>query len=44
MKIHTQWQQHVEAWRESGLSQAAYCRQQGHKSQNLFSVDAACSG
>jgi hypothetical protein len=29
MKIHTQWQRHVEAWRESGLSQADYCRQQG---------------
>lgn len=28
MKIHTQWWQHVEAWRESGLSQADYCRQQ----------------
>jgi len=29
MKIHTQWRQHVKAWRESGLSQADYCRQQG---------------
>ncbi len=29
MKIHTQWRQHVEARRESGLSQADYCRQQG---------------
>ena len=29
MKIHTQWHRHVEAWRESGLSQADYCRQQG---------------
>jgi predicted alpha/beta hydrolase family esterase len=28
MKIHTQWRWHVEAWRESGLSQADYCRQQ----------------
>jgi hypothetical protein len=25
MKIHTQWRQHVEAWCESGLSQADYC-------------------
>jgi len=29
MKIHTQWRRHVETWRESGLSQADYCRQQG---------------
>ena len=29
MKINTQWWRHVEAWRESGLSQADYCRQQG---------------
>ncbi len=29
MKINTHWQRHVEAWRESGLSQADYCRQQG---------------
>jgi hypothetical protein len=29
MKIHTQWCRHVEAWRESGLSQADYCHQQG---------------
>ena len=29
MKIHTQWWLHVEAWLESGLSQADYCRQQG---------------
>ena len=28
MKINTQWQRHVEAWRESELSQADYCRQQ----------------
>lgn len=26
MKIHPHWQQHVAAWRHSGLSQAAYCR------------------
>jgi len=29
MKINIQWQQYVKAWRESGLSQADYCRQQG---------------
>jgi len=28
MKIHEHWQRNVEAWRESGLSQADYCRQQ----------------
>ena len=28
MKINTHWLLHVEAWRESGLSQADYCRQQ----------------
>jgi hypothetical protein len=30
MKITAvQWWQHVESWRSSGLSQAAYCRQHG---------------
>jgi hypothetical protein len=29
MKINAQWRRYVEAWRESGLSQADYCRQQG---------------
>ena len=28
MKINAQWRRHVETWRESGLSQADYCRQQ----------------
>ena len=23
------WEKHIEAWRESGLSQAAYCRRHG---------------
>lgn len=34
----TQWQQHVEAWRDSSLSQAAYCRQHGlnNKSFSLW--------
>jgi hypothetical protein len=29
MEINTQWCRHVEAWRESGLSQVVYCRQRG---------------
>jgi len=37
MKIHTHWRRHVEAWRESGLSQAAYCHQQG-LNRKTFSV------
>jgi len=37
MKIHTHWRRHVEAWRESGLSQAAYCQQQG-LNRKTFSV------
>lgn len=37
MKIQAQWQRHVEAWRESGLSQAAYCHQQG-LNRKTFSV------
>lgn len=24
-----QWQQHIDAWQDSGLSQAAWCRQNG---------------
>jgi hypothetical protein len=37
MKIQTPWRRHVEAWRESGLSQADYCRQQG-LNRKTFSV------
>ena len=37
MKINAQWQRHVEAWRESGLSQADYCQQQG-LNRKTFSV------
>jgi hypothetical protein len=37
MKINAQWQRHVEAWRESGLSQANYCQQQG-LNRKTFSV------
>jgi hypothetical protein len=38
MKINAHWQRHVEAWRESGLSQADYCRQQGlnHKTFSVW--------
>ena len=37
MKINTQWWRHVNAWRESGLSQADYFRQQG-LNRKTFSV------
>ena len=37
MKINAHWRRHVEAWRESGLSQAAYCHQQG-LNRKTFSV------
>ena len=38
MKINVHWRRHVEAWRESGLSQADYCRQQGlnHKTFSVW--------
>jgi hypothetical protein len=29
MKINAHWRRHIEARRGSGLSQAAYCHQQG---------------
>jgi lambda repressor-like predicted transcriptional regulator len=35
MKINAQWHRHVKAWRESGLSQADYCRQQGLNPKTL---------
>jgi hypothetical protein len=35
MKINTQWWRHVKAWRESELSQADYCRQQGLNPKTL---------
>jgi hypothetical protein len=42
MKINAHWQRHVEAWRESGLSQATYCHQQGLKRiQAQFNVAVA---
>ena len=37
MKINTQWWRHVNAWRESGLSQADYCRRHG-LNRKTFSV------
>jgi hypothetical protein len=27
--LSARWKNHIERWRSSGLSQAAYCRQQG---------------
>ena len=41
MKINAQWRRHVEAWRESGLSQADYCQQQG-LNRKTFSVWTRC--
>jgi hypothetical protein len=41
MKINPQWLRHVMAWRESGMSQADYCRQQGLNSKT-FSKWARC--
>lgn len=29
MALSAHWKNHIEAWQQSGLSQAAYCRQQG---------------
>ena len=37
MKKQMQWCRHVKVWRESGLSQADYCRQQGLNAKT-FSV------
>ena len=37
MKINANWRRHVEAWRESGLSQADYCHQQ-NLNRKTFSV------
>jgi hypothetical protein len=38
MKVNAHWRRHVEVWRESGLSQADYCRQQGlnHKTFSVW--------
>ena len=29
MALSARWKNHIEMWQSSGLSQAAYCRQQG---------------
>lgn len=34
--MKSQWLQHVKTWRESGLSQAEYCRQHGVHPNTLF--------
>ena len=36
VQAHQFWQEHISQWRGSGLSQAAYCRQNG-LNQNSFS-------
>jgi hypothetical protein len=41
MKINPEWWQYVQAWRESGMSQADYCRQQG-LNPKTFSKWARC--
>ena len=41
MKINPQWWRHVKMWRESGMSQADYCRQQG-LNPKTFSKWARC--
>ena len=41
MKINPQWWRHVKTWRESGMSQADYCRQQG-LNPKTFSKWARC--
>jgi len=40
MKIKAHWQRHVKAWRESGLNQADYCRQQSlnHKTFSVWAL------
>jgi hypothetical protein len=30
------WQKHVEAWKQSGLTQAAYCNEQGIKRKTFY--------
>ena len=32
-----EWQQHIEAWSDSGLSQVDYCRQNNIKPQQFYS-------
>jgi hypothetical protein len=33
MALSAHWKNHIETWQGSGLSQAAYCRQQGLNAQ-----------
>ena len=35
MALSAHWKNHIEAWQSSGLSQAAYCRQQGLNAQSF---------
>ena len=44
MKINAHWQRHVEAWHESGLSQAAYCCQQGLNRKTFSVWTRRCQG
>lgn len=37
MALSAHWKNHIEAWQSSGLSQAAYCRQQGINAQSFSS-------
>ena len=37
MALSAHWKNHIETWQSSGLSQAAYCRQQGINAQSFSS-------
>jgi hypothetical protein len=37
MTLSAHWKKHIETWQSSGLSQAAYCRQQGLNAQSFSS-------
>jgi hypothetical protein len=37
MALSAHWKNHIETWQNSGLSQAAYCRQQGINAQSFSS-------
>jgi hypothetical protein len=37
MTVPLKWRQHIEAWQQSGLSQAIYCKQQ-HLKMSTFSA------
>jgi hypothetical protein len=36
MGLSVRWQNHIEGWQNSGLSQAAYCRQQGLSAKTFY--------